>query len=75
MAAASKLTADVVIPNAARSDSAYLTAMERITPQITAKLQLEDVLATIHLWSSGGVPRGVRPPLAARPRDLCTACD
>jgi hypothetical protein len=78
MAAESKVSANAVIPNAARSDSAYLTAMGRITPQITAKLQFEDVLATIHhglveefhaafarLWLLGpatSVPPAIRLP-------------
>jgi transcriptional regulator with GAF, ATPase, and Fis domain len=74
MAAETQVTANVVVPDATRADTAYLTALERITLQMTAKLQLEDVLATIthglveefhaafaRLWLLG-------------PGDLCTAC-
>ena len=74
MAAEPMVTANADIPDATRAHTAYLTALEHITLQMTAKLQLEDVLATItqglvqefhvafaRLWLLG-------------PGDLCTAC-
>jgi transcriptional regulator with GAF, ATPase, and Fis domain len=74
MAAEPQVTANMVVPDATRADTAYLTALERITVQMTARLHLEDVLATIthglveefhaafaRLWLLG-------------PGDLCTAC-
>jgi transcriptional regulator with GAF, ATPase, and Fis domain len=74
MAAETEVTANAVVPDATRADTAYLTALERITLQMTAKWQLEDVLATItqglveefhaafaRLWLLG-------------PGDLCAAC-
>jgi uncharacterized protein YigA (DUF484 family) len=74
MTAETQVTANAVVPDATRADTAYLTALERITLQMTGKLQLEDVLATIthglveefhaafaRLWLLG-------------PGDLCTAC-
>ena len=47
MAAETQVTANMVVPDATRANAAYLTALERITLQITAKLHLEDVLTTI----------------------------
>ena len=74
MAAEIQVSAHVAVPDATRADTAYLTALERITLQMTAKLHLDDVLATIthglveefhaafaRLWLLG-------------PGDLCTAC-
>jgi hypothetical protein len=74
MTAETQVTANAVVPDATRADTAYLAALERITLQMTGKLQLDDVLATIthglveefhaafaRLWLLG-------------PGDLCTAC-
>jgi transcriptional regulator with GAF, ATPase, and Fis domain len=45
----SQITSTAPVPEVTPSYTAYLTALERITLQMTGKLQLEDVLATITL--------------------------
>jgi len=74
MAAETKVTANVGVPDATRADTASLTALERITLQMTAKLQLEDVLATI----THGLVQEFHAAFARiwllGPGDLCTAC-
>ena len=57
----------MAVPDATRADTAYLTALERITLQMTAKLHLDDVLATITQGLVEEFP-ALRLPLVARPR-------
>jgi transcriptional regulator with GAF, ATPase, and Fis domain len=74
MAAETRGSANVVVSDATRAATASLTALERITLQMTAKLHLDDVLAAIthglveefhaafaRLWLLG-------------PGDLCATC-
>jgi signal transduction histidine kinase len=74
MAAEPTVTANADIPDATRAHTAYLTALEHITLQMTAKLQLEDVLATI----TQGLVQEFHAAFARLwllgPGDLCTAC-
>ncbi len=74
MAAEPTVTASADIPDATRAHIAYLTALEHITLQMTAKLQLEDVLATI----TQGLVQEFHAAFARLwllgPGDLCTAC-
>ena len=74
MAAEPTVTANADIPGATRAHTAYLTALEHITLQMTAKLQLEDVLATI----TQGLVQEFHAAFARLwllgPGDLCTAC-
>src|SRR5262245_12715183 len=74
MAAETTVTANADIPDATRAHTAYLTALEHITLQMTAKLQLDDVLATI----TQGLVQEFHAAFARLwllgPGDLCTAC-
>jgi signal transduction histidine kinase len=74
MAAEPTVTANADIPDATRAHTAYLTALEHITLQMTAKLQLDDVLATI----TQGLVQEFHAAFARLwllgPGDLCTAC-
>ena len=74
MAAEPTVTANADMPEATRAHTAYLTALEHITLQMTAKLQLEDVLATI----TQGLVQEFHAAFARLwllgPGDLCTAC-
>ena len=74
MAAEPTVTANADMPDATRAHTAYLTALEHITLQMTAKLQLEDVLATI----TQGLVQEFHAAFARLwllgPGDLCTAC-
>src|SRR5215468_8487457 len=74
MAAEPTVTANTDIPDATRAHTAYLTALEHITLQMTAKLQLEDVLATI----TQGLVQEFHAAFARLwllgPGDLCAAC-
>jgi len=74
MAAEPTVTANADIPDATRAHTAYLTALEHITLQMTAKLQLEDVLATI----TQGLVQEFHAAFARLwllgPGDLCAAC-
>ena len=74
MAAETEVTANAVVPDATRADTAYLTALERITLQMIAKLQFEDVLATI----TQGLVEEFHAAFARiwllGPGDLCAAC-
>ena len=74
MAAKTTGTANTGIPDTTRADTAYLTALERITLQMTATLQLDDVLATI----TQGLVQEFHAAFARLwllgPGDLCTAC-
>ena len=74
MAAEPTVTANADIPDATRAHTAYLTALEHITLQMTAKLQLKDVLATI----TQGLVQEFHAAFARiwllGPGDLCTSC-
>src|SRR5215467_8918778 len=74
MAAEPTVTANAGIPDATRAHTAYLTALQHITLQMTAKLQLEDVLATI----TQGLVQEFHAAFARLwllgPGDLCAAC-
>ena len=74
MAAEPTVTANADIPDATHAHTAYLTALEHITLQMTAKLQLDDVLATI----TQGLVQEFHAAFARLwllgPGDLCTAC-
>jgi transcriptional regulator with GAF, ATPase, and Fis domain len=74
MAAESQVTTNEVISDATRADTAYLTALERITLQMTARLHLADVLATI----TQGLVEEFHAAFARiwllGPGDLCATC-
>jgi transcriptional regulator with GAF, ATPase, and Fis domain len=74
MAAESQMTSNAPVPDVTPSDTAHLTALEQITLQMTAKLQLEDVLATI----THGLVEQFNAAFARiwllGPGDLCAAC-
>jgi transcriptional regulator with GAF, ATPase, and Fis domain len=74
MAAEPEVTTNGVVSDATRADTAYLTALERITLQMTATLHLADVLATI----TQGLVEEFHAAFARiwllGPGDLCAAC-
>jgi transcriptional regulator with GAF, ATPase, and Fis domain len=74
MAAETKDSANVVVSDATRAATASLTAPERITLQMTAKLHLDDVLAAI----TRGLVEEFHAAFARiwllGPGDLCAAC-
>ena len=74
MAAETKGSANVVVSDATHADTASLTALERITLQMTAKLHLDDVLAAI----THGLVEEFHAAFARiwllGPGDLCAAC-
>jgi len=74
MAAETPVTAHVVVPDATRADTASLTALERMTLQMTATLHLADVPATI----TRGLVEECHAAFARLwwlgPGDLCAVC-
>jgi transcriptional regulator with GAF, ATPase, and Fis domain len=74
MAAETKGSANVVVSDATRAATAPLTALERITLQMTAKLHLDDVLAAV----TQGLVEEFHAAFARiwllGPGDLCAAC-
>jgi GAF domain-containing protein len=74
MVAETTHTATAGGPEATRADTVYLTALEHITLQMTAKLHLDDVLVTI----TQGLVQEFHAAFARiwllGPGDRCTAC-
>jgi hypothetical protein len=74
MAAETQVTAHVVVPDATRADTDSLTALERMTLQMTATLHLEDVLATITHGLVEEFHAAFGRPGLLGAGDLCTVC-
>jgi GAF domain-containing protein len=74
MAAEAKGSANAMVSDATRAATAPLTALERVTLQMTAKLHLDDVLAAI----THGLVEEFHAAFARiwllGPGDLCAAC-